>query len=246
MPMTQNTDSGIGRRGFVTGMFPALFHRRGEREICGVRFRVMERGMPSPRRYLVIHGDEDTARDVLTKRMATLAGRALIVTGKTRHVEVRGLKIDPNRMYSKAGADLSLKRLNANAGAAKLEDVSHWLDGHREKLLSLVTPGPGSRLFALHNNRDYSVKDELAASDEVALNQPDMPRHFFLCTDKRDFQILKGSPYNVVLQTKSDPDDGSMSRLAARRGFRYINLECAIGDYAGQMARVDWLEKYLG
>jgi hypothetical protein len=48
-----------------------------------------------------------------------------------------------------------------------------------------------------------------------------------------------------VLQTKPDPDDGSLSRLAARRGFRYINLECAIADERGQMERTLWLEAHL-
>jgi hypothetical protein len=48
-----------------------------------------------------------------------------------------------------------------------------------------------------------------------------------------------------VLQSKPDPDDGSLSRLAARRGFRYINLECAIGAYEAQQERVRWLDEHL-
>ncbi|MCU1330048.1 MAG: hypothetical protein JWN34_5418 [Bryobacterales bacterium] len=241
--MTRGTDA-ISRRGFAAGWLPLLFHRR-ERELCGVRFRVVERGFAAARRYLVIHGDEDTARDVLTKHMGAVTGRALIVTGKTRNVQVRGLSIDPDRMYSRAGAEASLAKLNPAADRASVEAVSQWLDRRREKLLQMLTPGAGSRLFALHNNRDYSVNDELGASDQVALNQPGMPRHFFLCTNPADFAILKQSPYNAVLQTQAEPDDGSMSRLAARRGFRYINLECAIGDFAGQMERVEWLESHL-
>lgn len=241
--MSKVIPGGMNRRGFVAGWLPGIFHRKPEREICGVRFRVIEHGFGAGRRYLVIHGDEDTARDVLTKHMQMETGRALIVTGKARHVQMRGLTIDPNRMYSKAGAEISLRALNpANAG--RIPEVSRWLDGHREKLLRALTPGKGSRLFALHNNRNYSINDELAASDDVAQNQP-ATRHFFLCTDPRDFLILKQSPYNVVLQTKADPDDGSMSRLAARRGFRYINLECAIGDFDGQVERVRWLEAHL-
>jgi hypothetical protein len=60
------------------------------------------------------------------------------------------------------------------------------------------------------------VQDEIAASDRTSIRQPDLPRDFFLCT----------SP-------------------AARRGLRYINLECAIGDYEGQLQRVRWLEDRL-
>jgi hypothetical protein len=119
------------------------------------------------------------------------------------------------------------------------------LDKEREKLLKQLIPHNGSRLFALHNNRDYSVQDEIAASDQTSIRQPATPRNFFLCTSPADYEVLKQSPFNVVLQSRPDPDDGSLSRLAARRGFRYINLECAIGDYEGQLQRVRWLEDRL-
>ncbi len=241
--------SGISRRAFLIAALgaPSLVaasHR--ERELCGVRFRELRGvGKSAARRYLVIHGDEFTARDVLTAHLQATDGFGLVVTGKTRHVTVRGLELDPNRMYSRIGAEASLRKLNPEAPDSRILATLGWLDRRREKLLRRLTPGEGGRLFALHNNRNYSIQDEIAASDAVALNEPDKPRHFFLCTDPRDFSILKGSPYNAVLQTKAEPDDGSMSRLAARRGFRYVNLECAIDDFEGQMARVRWLETHL-
>ena len=108
-----------------------------------------------------------------------------------------------------------------------------------------MLPPKGGRLFALHNNREYSVQDEVAASDQTSIKQPGLPRNFFLCTDPRDFEILKESPYNVVLQSQPDPDDGSFSRLAARLGVRYINLECAIGEYDAQLERVRWLDAHI-
>ena len=237
--------SGISRRGFLAGVMAAPLYGAADRDICGVRFRALRHGRRSPRRYLVIHGDEDTARDVLLAHLGSADGAGLVVTGKKRHVMVRGLELDPNRMYSRAGAEASLRKLNPEAEERRILSTLRWLNGRREKLLRMLTPGRDSRLFALHNNRNYSIQDEVEASDQVAMNEPDKPRHFFLCTDPRDFAILKGSPYNVVLQTKAEPDDGSMSRLAARRGFRYINLECAIGDFEGQMARVKWLEAHL-
>jgi hypothetical protein len=200
----------------------------------------------SPRRFLVIHGDEETAREVLTHYIQSMGhGVAYIVTGKTREVELQGAKIDPNRMFSDEGARASLRSLNPNLDPDQMIAVLDFLDGHREKLLKDLIPPAGSRLFAMHNNRDYSVQDELAASDRTSIKQPDQPRNFFLCTDPKDFDILMQSPYNVVLQSKPDPDDGSMSRLAARRGFRYINLECAIGEYDAQLERIRWLDDHL-
>ena len=232
----------IDRRSLLLGWFP--FIHKPYARLCGVDFHVL-RHPPGPRRYFVIHGDEDTARDVLTAYMNDHHGEAYIVTGKTRNVQIAGMTIDPNRMFSREGAELSLRSLNPGFDIEKLIAALDFLDDHREALLRRLTPPKGSRLFALHNNRDYSVNDELSSSDRTSINQPDQPRNFFLCTDPKDFEILSTSPYNVVLQTKPDPDDGSLSRLAARRGFRYINLECAIGLYEAQMERVRWLDDRL-
>jgi hypothetical protein len=233
----------IDRRSVLFGWIPWLYHKPTE-VLSGVEFRGL-RYAHSPRRYLVIHGDEDTARDVLTTYMYDHDGVAYIVTGKTREVEIRGAKIDPNRMFSREGAERSLKSLNPSINPDQLVDVLGFLDQEREKLLKRLIPPKGSRLFALHNNRDYSVNDEIAASDRTSIKQPAQPRNFFLCTDPTDFETLRQSPYNVVLQSKPDPDDGSLSRLAARRGFRYTNLECAIGEYAAQLERVHWLDDHL-
>jgi hypothetical protein len=241
----RNAMTRIDRRSFLLGWIPTLFHRPTE-VLCGVRFRVLRHGH-SPRRFLVIHGDEDTARDVLTNYMQVGMGHgvAYVVTGKTREVKIEGAKIDPNRMFSDEGARASLRGLNPNLDPERMIAVLDFLDSRREKLLKDLIPPHGSRLFAMHNNRDYSVQDELAASDRMSIKQPDQPRNFFLCTDPKDFDILMQSPYNVVLQTQPDPDDGSMSRLAARRGFRYINLECAIGEFDAQFERVRWLDDHL-
>jgi len=237
-----SSEINVSRRALIFG-FPALFHRNYQ-EICGVRFHVIRHGH-SPRRYVVIHGDEDTARDVLTAYMADHDGIAYIVTGKTRNVEIKGVKIDPNRMFSRAGAEKSITALNPGVAPEVAARALTFLDKERGKLLKKLLPPNGSRLFALHNNRDYSVRDEIPASDRTSIKQPGAPRAFFLCTSPADFAILAQSPYNAVLQTKAEPDDGSLSRLSARRGLRYINLECAIGDYEGQMQRVRWLEDHL-
>ncbi len=74
------TDISLERRSFLAGWFPFAFHRP-EIELAGIRFRVIRHGH-SPRRYLMIHGDEDTARDVLTKYMSDHDGVAYIVDGQ--------------------------------------------------------------------------------------------------------------------------------------------------------------------
>src|SRR5271167_4507845 len=111
--MENRTGIRLGRREFVLGMTPGLFRRPGflkkpVEQLSGVEFRVIRYAPVAPakshRRYLVIHGDEDTARDVLTSYMYDHDGVAFIVTGKTREVTIEGVKIDPNRMFSRVGA----------------------------------------------------------------------------------------------------------------------------------------------
>jgi hypothetical protein len=210
-----------------------------------MRFHVRREGH-SGRRYLHIHGNEDTARDVLNAHMATHPGIAYLIDNTDRYVVIEGVKIDPNRLFSRVGVNKSVHDQNPRISAVETSNVLFFLDEHREQLVRRLTPEHGDLLFALHNNRAYSVQDEIAQSDETSIAEPNRPRAFFLCTDPRDFALLRKSPYNVVLQNrKPQTDDGSLSRLAARRGFRYVNLECAIGDVDAQKERVQWLEDNL-
>src|SRR5262249_44867799 len=148
------------------------------------------------------------------------------------------------RMFSRAGAEASLKRLNPNADPVRLAQALKTLDHQRPGLVRKLTPPPGGLTFALHNNSaGYSMVDEVSVSDRTSLAEPQNPRAFFLCTDLRDFEILRKSPYNVVLQEHpGGRDDGSLSRLAAARGFRYVNLEVALGQPDRQREMVWWLE----
>src|ERR1700689_2129252 len=117
--------NGIDRRAFLLGWPPFFFHR-DVIALSGVEFRVLRYGH-SPRRYLVIHGDEDTARDVLTKYMTDHAGIAYVVTGKERTVEIRGVKVDPNRMFSRVGADFSIRGRNPGIDVERLRVVLVYL-----------------------------------------------------------------------------------------------------------------------
>ena len=224
--------------------FPWLaFFRPRHIALAGARFRILRNGR-SRRRYLVIHGNEESARAVLVRHMQTHEGIGYVIENQTRNVEVEGLKLDPNRMFSRAGAEASLKRLNPNSGPVRLAHALDTLDRGREKLVRALVAPRGGLTFALHNNSEsYSVTDEVPISDQTSLREPLNPHAFFLCTDPRDFEVLKTSPYNVVLQQHpATVDDGSLSRLAAARGFRYVNLEVAQGQTERQREMVWWLE----
>jgi hypothetical protein len=232
----------ISRRDFAAlAAFP--FFRPSHISLAGARFRIVRNGR-SKRRYLRIHGNEETARLVLERHMATQQGIAYIIENPVREVIVEGLKLDPNRMFSRVGAEANLKTLNEGAESLQVQRALKKLDSGREDLVRALTPPKGGLTVALHNNGSgYSVTDEVPISDGKSLREPLRPHEFFLCTDARDFDLLKTSPYNVVLQnTEPKDDDGSLSRLAAKRGFRYVNLEVSHGQTERQLEMLRWLE----
>ncbi|MGH9660657.1 MAG: hypothetical protein ACRD96_19060 [Bryobacteraceae bacterium] len=215
--------------------------RRREARLEGARFRVVRRGRGG-RRYLHIHGNESTAREALLAHVARHSGVAHLIVGNQRNVPVGGGQIDPNRMFSREGAGRNLRRLNPAWSEAELARALDALDRGRERLLAALLPREGGLLVAVHNNSEgYSVRDETASSDRVSIPDPDHPHEFFLCTQAPDFERLAESKYNVVLQnTAAAEDDGSLSRLAARRGVRYVNLECGLGKAREQAEMLEY------
>ncbi|MBI4907981.1 MAG: hypothetical protein HY820_30425 [Acidobacteria bacterium] len=213
---------------------------------CGIGWEVIRNGR-SRRRYLHIHGDETTAREVLRGHMLKYRGIAYLVKNDERTIPAGDGRLDPNRMLSRGGAERNLRLLNKSWTEAEVERELARLDRERVPLLKALTPPKRGLLFAVHNNaRGYSVQAELDASNDTALNDASNPHEFFLATDPEDFRILRASPFNAVLQNEAKgPDDGSMSRLMASRGVRYLNLEVAIGKTDRQREMMEWAERRL-
>ena len=228
------------RREFLAfGWLP--FFRPKHIQLAGARFRIIRNGH-SQRRFLLIHGNEETARTVLTRFMETQEGIAYLIETHTRNVSIDSGELDPNRMFSRVGAEANLKTLNPNWTPRQLEHPLRILDHGRDHLVRALFPPDQGLLLALHNNSEqYSVNDEVPLSDSVSLRERDNPHAFFLCTQPADFAILSQSPYNVVLQhDKPDVDDGSLSHLAAQRGVRYVNLEVRLGEADRQLEMLRW------
>lgn len=226
------------------GWIPFLRPRRIG--LAGARFRILRHGR-SRRRYLVIHGNEETARQVLLEHIRAHPGIAFVIETHTRNIPVEGGEVDPNRMFSRAGAEASLRSLNPGWTAPQIARALRVLDAGRERLVRAFFPPDRGLLIALHNNStQYSVTEEVPQSNAVSLNEADNPHAFFLATDAGDFRKLSASPYNAVLQDHpSGPDDGSLSRLAARRNVRYVNLEVAIGQLERQRVMLEWADRNL-
>ena len=238
--------AGLSRREFLAygsifGWLP--FFRPSRISLAGATFRIVRTGR-SKRRYLLIHGNEETAREVLMRHMQAHEGTAYIIQNHTRNVTIDSGQLDPNRMFSRAGAQASLQRLNPDWEPGRVQRALAQLDRGREKLVRALMPPRGGLLIALHNNSaGYSVTDEVSISDATSIREPGNPHAFFLCTDPDDFRLLSTSAYNVVLQQHGPKeDDGSLSRLAAARGVRYVNLEVALGQVTRQKEMLDWME----
>ena len=105
--------------------------------LAGIHFRQEKKG-DAPVHLLHIHGDETTAREVLQQSMASFDGTAFFVENNTREVPVGSLQIDPNRMFSREGAEASLRKLNPDAEEAKIQSVLHQLDEERDQFLNVL------------------------------------------------------------------------------------------------------------
>ena len=239
--------SSTGRRSLLAAAFmPFWPFRSKHQKIAGIRFDIIRHGR-STHRYFHVHGNETTARELLYEHMKKFKGTGFTVQSLARQVPLGALEIDPNRMFSGEGAERNLRRVNVDLSEAAIQNALHYLERDRRKFVKAILPPEGGLLIALHNNGPgYSVHTEVPISDAVSLADPENPREFMLTVNRPDFDILKTSPFNVVLQDKAPPDDdGSLSRLCTKLGVRYVNIEARLGNLDGQRRMLDFIETKL-
>jgi len=213
--------------------------------IGGIRFGVETNGR-SKRRYLHIHGNETTARDVLKEHLKTFKGVYYFVESQKRNVAVGECLIDPNRMFTAAGARKSLERFNWEKSAGQIDAALALLEKDRDSFVRAVTPPKGGLSIAMHNNSEgYSIKDELPISDKSHVPDEANPRDFMLVTNEADYEKIAKGRFNACLQKTVRTDDGSFSVLANSRAIRYVNIEAALGNFEKQKAMIGFLEQVL-
>ena len=217
-----------------------------ELSYCGIDFQVKKNGF-SDVSYILIHGDEETARMLLSEHIKKNKGKAFFIKSKEREVVFGPTKVDPNRIFSRAGARKALKKFRTHWDHKELTKLLEKLDESRNIFLFNIFPSEGGLLIALHNNfRGYSVKDELTNSQLHSIKKDKNPRDFIICTDLKDYQKLKKGPYNVVLQNIIDEDNnGSLSWPALENGVRYVNIETRLGWLSQQRKMLKFVESSL-
>ena len=215
-------------------------------QIATIQFKVIQNG-DSDRRYIWLHGDEQTARMALEDHMKKNQGKAFFVEGILRESEFYGGIIDPNRIFSSLGAKANIQKYNPRWTRKEKEERLLTIDKDRKIFFKKIFPKNGELLIALHNNyKGYNINKELGRSDAKSVKNNQNPRDFFICTYRSDFEILSQSPFNVVLQEESPKkDDGSLSWAAIRNDIRYINIETRLGWLSQQKKMLNYIEKNL-
>ena len=215
-------------------------------QIATIQFKVIQNG-DSDRRYIWLHGDEQTARMALENHMKKNQGKAFLVEGILRESEFYGGIIDPNRIFSSLGAKANIQKYNPRWTSTQKVQRLLTIDTDRKIFFKNIFPKNGELLIALHNNyKGYNINKELGRSDAKSIKKDQNPRDFFICTNRLDFEILSQSPFNVVLQEKSPKkDDGSLSWAAIRNDIRYINIETRLGWLSQQKRMLNYIEKNL-
>ncbi len=203
-------------------------------------------GSPESRnRFIWVHGDETTAREIILD-LAQAGERCFLIENTRRNLSVDGVQLNPNRVFSTTGTAANLRHLNPDVPMSDLEPILTALDRDRESFLHEIFPRDGGVLVALHNNMEsYTITSELQHSKAVYQPEKHRPRDFYITVNESDFQRLTQGPFNVVLQNESGEDDGSLSWAAQAAGVRYVNIETELGMGKRQQSMVDWLFKAL-
>lgn len=225
--------------------------RLGQTEIT-FAVHLTDRSQPA---FLVLHDNEDTAVDVGLERIRAGGGRLVEVQaqgGRLVELELDGQtwRFDPNRVFTEAGAEATLRAHNGSAPSHVLAEARRFA----ESVLEIYGSGSLELVITLHNNsqEQYSAISYLPGGDlalaAAAVHLPPEadPDDFFYVTERRFFDALAAEGFPVVLQDNMRvTDDGSLSVWAARRGVPYVNVEAEHGHRERQIQMLEALARVL-
>lgn len=194
----------------------------------------------APLVLLNLHEDERTSIEAANAVIAQSGGMLVWLRhdgGRLIRFKVgaRGYTVDPNRLFTDAGAAESVSP--RGAGHATAVAAARRFAARLLEHLALPPAGP---LVALHNNshgppltvhsfaRGGKFEGDAAGPAHV---EPDEPADdFFLVTTRNLFDRLAARRFNVVLQNNASArDDGSLSVYCGRQGIPYVNVEALHG-----------------
>jgi hypothetical protein len=192
----------------------------------------------SPYVFVNLHDDEsmsvEAAQDVLNRSGGRLVelrhtGKRLVVF----KLKGREFRVDPNRIFTPAGARKTLERQSTYSNEAAVA-----VKRFAEELLNIYRIDRAAAVIALHNNTPgtYSALSYAAGgiyahdAEDVFVRDGSDLDDFFFVTERAVFDALKRKGYNVVLQdNRQVTDDGSLSVYCGKSNVRYVNVEADHG-----------------
>ena len=192
--------------------------------------------------FINLHENEQTSVAAARAVLSTSPGRLVRLCSRgRRHVVFwngwRPHAFDPNRIFSDAGLQQTLLQFASLTDAAF--DAVRAL---RTQLLELLVVPNRAPVVALHNNRgcgytvlEYGVGERYAGDCAARfVGNAAAPEDFLVVTHASWFERLRALGFNVVLQSPTAHDDGSLSIWFQRSGRIYINAEARHGRLAAQ------------
>lgn len=188
--------------------------------------------------FLAIHDNEDTGVKAAFKYIQKNGGSILDCQyGGQRNFKFinaeETFQTDPNSIYTSTGTKIGLKKYGI------------WDDNAIEQLEKtgktiLKTYSPAAKpayIFTLHNNADggFGISSYLRGyelgntADSIHINFQMDYDDLVLVTELPLFNLLKKENINVVLQSQTAVDDGSLSIYAMQQKIPYINVEVQHG-----------------
>lgn len=170
--------------------------------------------------FVHVHQNETTAKKAALTYVKRYGGSLLtLVHAGERNIHFilrhQYYEFDPNRIYTAVGIKKTLRANSHYSPAARIE-----VEKLSRAILRFL---PKGKIIAVHNNRDYSMKDyfphhELAADAKaIQARHAASYRNFYFVTQKRSFIHLQQLRQNVVWQSHQVQDDGSLSVYLSKR-----------------------------
>jgi hypothetical protein len=194
-------------------------------------------------RYVSLHENEHTAVEAASTLLRTGPGTLIeLRSRRTRLVTfrdgARSYAFDPNRIFTDAGLEKTLRRYSSYTPAAAVA-----VRALRDAVLALIEGRPDEPVVALHNNvggrysiHQYAPHGDHADDVQVLAAPLDRdPEDFFLVTRAAHFERLRDAGFNVVLQNDHPADDGSLAVWAQQQRRAYVNVEARHGRVQEQL-----------
>lgn len=249
----------------ILSLLPALFSYTFSQDrsyaknyfIAKIKIAVIEQCChPCSRSVLFVnlHDNESTSVKAAEQYLSEIGGTIInIENNSERLINFRYKRniytFDPNRIYSSAGIDSTIKHLSKRYDKNAAAHVSKFAKSIIKNYIK------GSKLIiSLHNNIDssLSVTSYKNAQDSnkylgKSFTNPAMDADdFILTTDTTFFYRVKEKNINVVWENvDAIDDDGSLSIYAARHEIPYINVEAEHNHSQEQLSMLMALEDII-